>query len=225
MPFTRFGRWATHILKPVVAILFISSALAVSGLGQEPPGLVTALWTAGAPSVWTNAPRWTSNPCAPNNGCGGNTYDVIISVSGVSLNTSPTVNSFTIGPGALKTAGIVTLSVLGTSTNKGSVTLNPRGALHSGTYTQAAIGTLAINISSPALYGRVGVLGAASVAGTLNVGLLGGFVPTIGQTFTILMAGTVTGSFTNNHISINATEHFQVSYTATSVVLTVAAGP
>src|SRR4029077_209992 len=51
-----------------------------------------------------------------------------------------------------------------------------------------------------------------------------GFTPTIGSTFTVLTAGSVTGTFSNSAIGINGTEHFNVSYTSTGVVLTVAAG-
>jgi len=52
-----------------------------------------------------------------------------------------------------------------------------------------------------------------------------GFTPTVGQTFTVLTASSVAGTFSNSTIAINSTEHFAVSYTATGVVLTVASGP
>ncbi|HVI07512.1 MAG TPA: hypothetical protein VND65_04380, partial [Candidatus Binatia bacterium] len=61
--------------------------------------------------------------------------------------------------------------------------------------------------------------------GTLTAALINSFTPTVGQTFTILTASSVTGTFTNSTIAINSSEHFNVSYTATSVVLTVASGP
>ena len=40
-----------------------------------------------------------------------------------------------------------------------------------------------------------------------------------------LTAATVTGTFSNSTIAINSTEHFNVSYTSTGAVLTVASGP
>jgi hypothetical protein len=58
----------------------------------------------------------------------------------------------------------------------------------------------------------------------LTVTLATGFTPTIGSTFTVLTAASVTGTFSNSTIGINGTEHFNVSYTSTGVVLTVAAG-
>jgi len=52
-----------------------------------------------------------------------------------------------------------------------------------------------------------------------------GFTPTIGQTFTVLTAGSVTGTYTNTTIAINSSEHYVISYTSNSVVLTVVSGP
>jgi hypothetical protein len=226
MLFSRPIRLRPWILKAAASVLFVSCALAVSGPGHDPLNVITATWIAGPPSFWNNALRWSSNPCAPSNGCGSNTYIVIINVnSTVALNVPAVVNTFTVGPGTLTTTGAVTLTVLGASTNNSTVTLNPGALLHSGTYTQSAGGALNINISGAASYGKVAAAGPAALAGTVNAGLLYGFVPTIGQTFTIITAPAVVGVFSNNQISINASEHFGVSYTATSVVLTVLSGP
>src|SRR4029077_18156804 len=68
------------------------------------------------------------------------------------------------------------------------------------------------------------ITGAASLGGTLTAAVVNGFTPAVGQTFMILTASSVSGTFTNSTIAINGTEHFNVSYTATSVVLTVASG-
>jgi hypothetical protein len=46
----------------------------------------------------------------------------------------------------------------------------------------------------------------------------------VGSTFTVLTAASVTGTFSNATIAINGSEHFNVSYTSTGVVLTVASG-
>jgi hypothetical protein len=64
-----------------------------------------------------------------------------------------------------------------------------------------------------------------SLNGTLNVKLINGFTPTVGTKFTILTGGVVGGKFaTVNGLIINSGEHFEVSYTATAVTLTVASG-
>jgi hypothetical protein len=73
-------------------------------------------------------------------------------------------------------------------------------------------------------YSQLQVSGTATLAGTLTVALASGFTPTIGSTFTVLTASSISGSFSNSTIAINGSEHFNVSYTSTGVVLTVASG-
>lgn len=43
--------------------------------------------------------------------------------------------------------------------------------------------------------------------------LLNGFIPALGQKFTVVTTSTVTGTFSNTTIPINSTEHFAISYT------------
>jgi hypothetical protein len=97
-----------------------------------------------------------------------------------------------------------------------------------GTYTQLATGTMKLSIGGTTAgtqYSQLAITGAASLAGTLSASQINAFVPTVGQTFTVLTASSVTGTFTNTTIAINSKEHYAVSYTASSVVLTVASGP
>ena len=96
-----------------------------------------------------------------------------------------------------------------------------------GTYAQLATGTMKASVGGATVgtqYSQVKITGAASLGGTLTAALINSFTPTVGQTFTILTASSVTGTFTNTTIAINSNEHFVVSYTSTSVVLTVASG-
>jgi len=75
-------------------------------------------------------------------------------------------------------------------------------------------------------YGQLAVANGASLNGTLNLTLINNFLPAIGNTFTILTTSARTGQFaTVNGLSINGGEHFQISYSATSVTLTVVSGP
>jgi hypothetical protein len=74
-------------------------------------------------------------------------------------------------------------------------------------------------------YSQLKITGTASLGGTLTAALVNTFTPAIGQSFTILTASSVSGTFTNSTIAINSSEHFAISYTATSVVLTVVSGP
>jgi hypothetical protein len=97
-----------------------------------------------------------------------------------------------------------------------------------GTYTQNATGTLIASIGGATVgtqYSQLKVTMGAAVSGTLSAPLIGTFVPTVGQTFTVVSAKSVAGTFSNATIAINSSEHFAVSYTTTAVVLTVVSGP
>jgi hypothetical protein len=96
-------------------------------------------------------------------------------------------------------------------------------------YAQLATGVMDVQIggTTPGTqYSQVNITGTAALTGTLNIAIIKSFKPTIGQTFTILNASTgVTGTFSVvNGTSIDSTKHFSVSYTPTTVVLTVVSG-
>jgi hypothetical protein len=124
-------------------------------------------------------------------------------------------------------------TVAGTVVSSGAVTAGdtPKktGKLSPSTYTQNANGSLNIAIgglTAGTQYGQLAVANGASLNGTLNVTLINNFLPAIGNTFTILTTSARTGQFaTVNGLSINGGEHFQISYSATSVTLTVVSGP
>ena len=71
-----------------------------------------------------------------------------------------------------------------------------------GNVTIGAVGTVDIELggTTPGInatdYDQLKITGAASLAGTLKVGLTGGFTPAIGNTFTIMTSGSCTGTFT-----------------------------
>ena len=96
-----------------------------------------------------------------------------------------------------------------------------------GAYTQTAAGALDANIAGAGSgqFNMLNVTGTATIGGTLNIGLLDNFVPAVGDTFEILMAKKVTGTFaTVNGTKINDSEHFTVTYNADNVTLTVVSG-
>jgi hypothetical protein len=96
------------------------------------------------------------------------------------------------------------------------------------TYTQTATGALdiALDGTTTGKFDVLNVTKAATLNGTLNISLVTGFVPTVGSTFDILNASSITGTFaTINGTSINSSEHFTVTVNGTDVVLTVVAGP
>jgi PEP-CTERM motif len=66
------------------------------------------------------------------------------------------------------------------------------------------------------------VTGVADLDGTLNVSLIGGFVPALGQTFNIITAGSIVGTFsTENFPALGGGLDFQANYLATAVQLEV----
>jgi hypothetical protein len=98
-----------------------------------------------------------------------------------------------------------------------------------GTYKQLATGTITGYINGTTAgtgYSQLKVSGTAALAGTITFTVASSFQSslTVGETFTVLTASSVSGTFTNSTIAINSNFHFTVSYTATGVVLTVASG-
>ena len=96
-----------------------------------------------------------------------------------------------------------------------------------GAYTQTSAGALDANITgaNSGQFNVLNVTGTATLGGTLNIGLLNNFVPLIGDTFQILTAKHVTGTFaTVNGTVINSSEHFTVTYNSDKVTLTVVSG-
>ena len=118
-------------------------------------------------------------------------------------------------------------------TSNGSITAgdsatSPGVLTVSGSYTQSATGVLNTPIGGTATgqYGQLAVSNGVSLNGTLNLSLDGGFVPTIGSTFTLLTGSAISGKFaTVNGTSINSSEHFEVNYSGTTVSVTVVSGP
>jgi YVTN family beta-propeller protein len=74
-------------------------------------------------------------------------------------------------------------------------------------------------------YSQLAVSGSASLAGALNVRFVNGFTPSLGNSFTILTASSVSGTFsTINSPALPAGLAWSVAYNATSVVLTAGQG-
>ncbi len=96
------------------------------------------------------------------------------------------------------------------------------------TYTQESTGALDISIGGTAAkqFDQLNITSTASLNGTLKITLANGFVPTMGSTFDILNASSVSGTFaTVMGLGINSSEHFVVTYNGDDVVLMVAPGP
>jgi fibronectin-binding autotransporter adhesin len=127
------------------------------------------------------------------------------------------------GGGTLRGSALLSgLLVVGDSISK------PTKLAVTGSYQQNANGSVYVGIGGSqagSQYSQLTVSNGMSLGGILNIKLLNGFVPNIGDTFTILTGGAVSGQFSQvNGTIINASEMFQVNYGATSVTLTVVGG-
>ncbi|HEX5044289.1 MAG TPA: hypothetical protein VFV75_15390 [Candidatus Polarisedimenticolaceae bacterium] len=99
--------------------------------------------------------------------------------------------------GSLSGTGTVAASVTSTG---GTVAPGQSAGilLLGGTYTQGAAATLAVEVGGLAAgveHDRLDVNGAVSLAGTLQVSLIAGFVPADGNTFTVMTFPSHTGTF------------------------------
>ncbi len=96
-----------------------------------------------------------------------------------------------------------------------------------GTYKQLATGVFTGFVNGTTAdtgYSQMKVSGTASLAGTINFTVSSSFMASlkVGQTFTVLTASSVSGTFSNSTIAINSTFQFDVSYKSNEVILTVA---
>ena len=124
----------------------------------------------------------------------------------------------TVSPGALLGG---TGTVTGLLTNNGTVSpgTSPGTINVTGNYTQSSTGLLLIEIASASSFDKLLITGTASLAGTLQYTILGGFNP-LGQSFTFLTASSVSGTFgTLTGATPSAATAVSVVYAPTSATL------
>jgi len=142
--------------------------------------------------------------------------------------TSSTLGTLAINAGTVDGTGTLGYNVVDSSVLTPGDSATVTGKLTvTDTYTQHSTGALDIQINGATAgtnYDILKVNQTATLGGTLNI-TLGSFTPTVGETFTILTASSVSDTFaTVNGLAINGSEHFTITYNAGSVVLTVASG-
>jgi hypothetical protein len=122
--------------------------------------------------------------------------------------------------------GIGTLDVSGTTfSNAGELSpgFSPGQLTLQGALTQQATSTVVIEIDGTTAgteYDLLAVSGAVALNGALEVSL--GFAPTEGQTFTVLTAGSLSGTFSSiTGLNIGGGLQLEPNYTATGLTLTV----
>lgn len=92
-----------------------------------------------------------------------------------------------------------------------------------GTYNQAATGSLRIEVGGTAAgqFDVLAISGVATLAGELNVQRLSGYVPVVGDSFDIVTAGSISGTFG----SLTGAPGFSVAYAPNRVILSVTGTP
>jgi len=122
-----------------------------------------------------------------------------------------------IGSGTLA-ANLVNGGTVSPGNSAGSITVQ-------GDYTQESTGVLEIQLGGTTAgtqYDQLTVTGTATMAGTLNVSLIDGFEPQVGDSFTILPYSTRSGGFS----TLNLPEGYRwgFNYAYSGVILTVLEG-
>jgi hypothetical protein len=140
-----------------------------------------------------------------------------------------TIGTLSLNGGSLFGGGTLGYAVMDQGTITPGDSSTKTGILTvSNTYTQSSTGVLDISIGGATKgtqYDQIKVNSTAALNGTLNVSLVNSFTPTIGQNFDIVNGASLTGAFsTVNGLSINGSEHFSLSQTATDIILTVVSG-
>ncbi len=150
--------------------------------------------------------------------------------AGTTLSVTGTGTSLTNAPsGTIGGSGGLNVSTVAFTNDGGIVPGTSAGLLQvTGAVPMSATAVLNIELGGLAagtLHDQLAVSGAATLGGTLNVTLIGGFTPSIGNTFTILTAGSLTGTFAaaQNLPTLPIGSAWQVIYGSTEVMLTVVA--
>jgi PKD domain len=86
-----------------------------------------------------------------------------------------------------------------------------------GNYTQGATASLKVDLNTGGQKDNLSVSGTSSLSGILNINRLNNFIPTVGESFQVITAGSVNGTFSSVQTPGLA---FLTSYSATSVTLT-----
>jgi len=202
------------------------------------------VWTGGSSAVFDNSTNgnWADG-AAP--ATGATVYVLEGPVTNEpSVGSAVTINNLTIGGGRSLTVGSGnSLTVSSTLTNNG--TLKGNGTLVNANVTNGGIvapgnsagklsltgnfnnGTAAANMelggatTAGTDYDQFAVSGAATLSGTLNVSLISGFTPSVGNQFTIMTFASKTGTFATANLPNVSPAFMNVVYNATNITLSV----
>jgi uncharacterized repeat protein (TIGR01451 family) len=127
-----------------------------------------------------------------------------------------TINGGALGGSGTINAAVVNNSIVAPGLSAGGITIN-------GNYTQSPAAALNIELAGTApvsQYDKLTVTGSVTLAGTLNVSLIGGYVPSGGEQYTPLAFASRSGDFTTKNLPTFAGGgSFTSTYTATALRL------
>src|SRR5262249_6927139 len=95
-------------------------------------------------------------------------------------------------------------------------------------YFQFSDGTLSVDLAgttADTLYDQLNVTSGAFLAGKLQVGLISGFTPALGNSFNVLNAGSIIGNFASYDLpQLASGQAWKINQTATAISLSVVEG-
>jgi hypothetical protein len=159
------------------------------------------------------------------NGKNLSTNAAFLNQGAVTVGDSSTLTIGT-GTGVFTNSGLLdgTGTIVGTVINSGNVNpgSSPGTLTVNGTYNQAAGGSLNIEIASLSSFDRLIVLGQALLDGNLNISLLGGYVPNVGDIFEFMQFSSLVGDFSHfSGLNIGGGLSFREVITANGISLVV----
>ena len=200
---------------PVLGI----SAASIYPTGGPYGGLVAGDWSYSSAGSWALSKSGAGTLLLS----GANTF----SGSASSINAGNLIAGSASALGFGSWTNNATLQLTGTAGVARIVTLGSSASgMPNANYTQAASGTLALRVSGAGcpLPDRVNVKNVATLAGTVSIAFSDGCVPVIGNSFTVLSATGISGSFASiTSTGLPGGLHLSASYPANSVLITVGA--
>jgi hypothetical protein len=113
------------------------------------------------------------------------------------------MNSLSNNTGTFSVVNGATFTTTSSLTNTGNVTIGAGSAISvSGSYFQSSPGALSFQIGGPpgsGNFGRLNITGTANLGGALNVSLVNGFFPSVGDAYVIINFTSETSDFTDRN--------------------------
>jgi hypothetical protein len=180
---------------------------------------------SGATLVF-DSPGYTLTSASSVSGSGSVVFDSGTTTLGGTLSASGgfTIQNGATAQGSAALTGNLTNNgtlIVGTPTTAGTLTINGNYTQGSGAVLNIAVGGLTPGTQ----YDQLNVTGTATLAGTLNLSLINGYLLTAGSTFYILNWGSDSGSFSTINGTSQGGRTFVPVYESTDLKLNVVVLP